>query len=298
MKSYRDNNDLCVVLRRSGERTQDLSLQQLSTIFGHDAVESVDEIPFEKALNKGFEISIENSCKWTLHVDADVIPNKKFLLQFISQSKTLSDEYFVSQPVVFDKLLNQYRPAGVKLYRTGLLELAKTLIPPAAESLRPESYVLKKMAGLGYPGKSTRYPVGTHDFGQYYADIYRKSFVHGQKHGSAIANCRFLIENMRDDLDYFVSVVGTIAGYRSDSIAPIDKEYYEKDTRTMLSHYGLSEKAPMEQDEADRLLNSAQNIVEIYGKYFGKGDYNLAKSKISRYGMRKGIQLALRDIIG
>src|SRR5690606_24769415 len=106
---------------------------------------------------------------------------------------------------MLDKFFGGIRVGGVKVYRTDYLKEAVKLIPEPNESLRPESFTIKKMTDKGYQQLQTNVVVGVHDFEQYYKDIYRKAITHSVKHAQYIPLLRTFWEREgKRDLDYMV----------------------------------------------------------------------------------------------
>lgn len=68
------------------------------------------------------------------------------------------------------------------MYRTALVPLALECIPPPGRELRPERAMLTRLFELGHASRRTGTVLGLHDYGQSYRDLYRKAFLHANKH--------------------------------------------------------------------------------------------------------------------
>ena len=64
-------DSVIVVIRASNERTFDLC-KALCLAQGVESLSIVQEVPFEEALRKCYEIGIASNKKWMVTVDADV----------------------------------------------------------------------------------------------------------------------------------------------------------------------------------------------------------------------------------
>ncbi|MCG8569108.1 MAG: hypothetical protein MJB14_03105 [Spirochaetes bacterium] len=172
--------NVTVVIRSAGERTISVCQNLLESIFSGQDIIILQETPFSKALRKGFEIAIEKKKKWALYVDADVLCGSN-VLKVLDLAEDADEKVFKIQGMMIDKLFGGIRAGGIHLYRTSALETAIKMIPDEGTSLRPESYMMKKMFGVGYKRLLLDIVIGTHDFEQYYKDISRKAYVHINK---------------------------------------------------------------------------------------------------------------------
>ena len=147
------NNELCsdvtVVIRATGERTEALCEQLVLQQVARKNVIVIHERPFNQALEVGYEIVIDEALDWTLFVDADVLLGRTAISRLLTLSSVLGKDTLGIQARVLDKFFGGDRHAGHHLYRTSLLDKARTLIPQPGESMRPETYVMKQMAARG-----------------------------------------------------------------------------------------------------------------------------------------------------
>ena len=236
-------NDLVVVIRSAGERTtvacKELVLQQVP----QHQVHLVREFPFEAALRRCYEIGIESSAKWMMTLDADVLLKEGAVRSFLEEAEKLSEQYFQVEGLLHDKLSCQYRKVGHRMYRTQYLEKAIQCLPMPREAIRPEFTTLQRMEQLGYLSKEITIVFGVHDYEQFLNDIYRKAFVHAQKHSGWVPR---LIEQWRElaerDNDYKIALRGLYDGLMTSSRASIDKRDFTDLAKVALQDLGLSEK--------------------------------------------------------
>jgi len=62
-------------------------------------------IPFTKTLLLGFEFGIATNCKWTVFVDADVLPFENGFFNLCRYAEQMSEKRAVIQGLIFDKFL-------------------------------------------------------------------------------------------------------------------------------------------------------------------------------------------------
>ena len=170
-------SDVLVVIRSSGERTEEACCHLLSRQVPDENIVIIHEVPFEAVVAKTFTLGSERGLRWTLAVDADVLFADEAVAKLMAIAEKADENVFEIQGQTLDKFFAGPRPAGHHLFRTSLFAKALAHVPQEGVSLRPESFVMKKMASTGYPWLQEELIVGLHDHEQYYRDIYRKSFV-------------------------------------------------------------------------------------------------------------------------
>lgn len=174
------NSDITVIIRGSGERTEQLCHTLLSDQISKNNIHLIHEVPFSKALKKSYRIGIEANRAWTLVIDADVLIRSGLISELANRATNAPSFVFAIQTEILDKFFGGNRVGGVKLYRTKLLPEALKIAPDVNN--RPEGFVIKHMHQQGYYVDITQIVCGLHDFDQYYSDIFRKGFQHGVKH--------------------------------------------------------------------------------------------------------------------
>lgn len=220
--------DQClVVIRSAGERTTQWSLEKAQSIFGTQNVVLIDERPMYRAIKKTFEIGIDSGKTWVVEIDADVILRQEGILHLLNTAAGRPESSFFHFGMVFDKLTNGFRSAGNKIIRASHLPEALTLLPEAANQLRPDTYIRKEMALKGYHYYRDVCLVGIHDFEQHYFDLYRKGYLQGVKNRTKLE--RFINnwpKNHNQDPDYLAIEGGMKAGEIHNEALPLHPEYY------------------------------------------------------------------------
>jgi hypothetical protein len=239
------NDRACVIIRAASERTEQLC-QKLIIEQGvsSENLSVLKEAPFSAALKRSFETGIERGLKWTLCNDADVLLRPGAVETMLNLAEQQDEQVFEIQGFILDKFIGGPRNGGIHLYRTSLLPKALEKIPPEESIVRPEFHMLQAMAAIGYPYKTIPYLVGTHDFEQYYLDIFRKCFIHAHKHlYLAEAFLSFWRENAVNDMDYTVALHGFASGVEHFGEVSIDsrQEIYQ----TLLLPYQIQEKSEL-----------------------------------------------------
>ena len=216
-----------------------------------DAVEIVNETPFEAALRRTYEIGLQRGAKWTMTLDADVLLREGAIAELVAEAERLPRHFVQIEGLVHDKLTGLFRKAGHRIYRTRLLTRALEAIPSPGSQVRPESATLQRMQEWGFPSREVGLVVGIHDYEQYYRDVYRKAFVHANKHQVLLADIvsRFKSLPCTDD-DFRIALRGLCDGLMSTSAVRIDTRAYSSNARAAIRDLGIREKDPPERDMA------------------------------------------------
>jgi hypothetical protein len=246
----RANAPLTVVIRSSGERTVHACRELLAQQVCPQHVHTISETPFVRAVERTFEIGIAQQRPWTLAIDADVLPTPDAVRQLLSLTAQLAPSAFELQGMVLDKLLGGPRAAGNHLFRTALLPEALRHIrtEEVARSLRPETYVLRRMAEAGHEWIQHDLVVGLHDYEQYYRDIYRTAFVHAHKHNRQLPYVMALWKRLAEtDRDYQVALWGARDGLAHRGEVRIDvRQFSDSRLQEHLQTRGWSEKPELD----------------------------------------------------
>lgn len=299
-----DSVDATVIIRSVGERTESACRKLiLDQGVGDEALITVNETPFSRALLRGCEIGMDAGKRWTFFVDADLLLRPGSIRRMVEIAEKQPPNVCEVQGYVLDKLFGGARMGGVHVYRTALLSKFIKSIPQEGSDIRPESRALQTMADLGFPWRLIPELVGLHDFEQSYEDIFRKSFVlaHKQIHlVSLFAN--FWRERSNEDPDYRVALAGFAAGLTHQGEVRIDKTaaYY----RQGLNYLELEEKKdlPASKWDLDRVENTIANWQEpeIYWQFFPTGMLSPKPSLVRRsllfmklYSPRRGRKVVM-----
>jgi hypothetical protein len=236
--------DLIVVIRSSGERTFEACRGLVLKQVPFDALEVVKEQPFEKALRRTYEIGIHRSAKWTMTLDADVLLGEGAIKKFVAEAESMPNNFIQIEGLVHDKLTGLFRQAGHRIYRTKYLKKALLQIPSDGTEIRPEYATLQQMEKLGFPSRLIDLVVGIHDYEQYYHDIYRKAFVHANKHQIWLADIiNRWKKYMATDTDFRIALRGLYDGLMYSDLARIDTREYIVRSELAMKELGLQEKA-------------------------------------------------------
>lgn len=253
--------NVTVVLRSCGERTEKLCYQILAQQVPAENIVVIHEHPFAKALDRSFEVGLDFGLPWTLCIDADVLLREGAVATLLKRMKEADEHVFEIQGKMLDKFFGGPMPAGNHLYRTSLLDRARRFVPFDDRTLRPETYVIKEMAKEGYPWLQTEDVLGSHDYEQYYKDIYRKMFVRSRKLGRHIPYLMRYCEQMAvyDD-DYKVGLLGLTANLDVQSL--LDAKSFATEINALLEEEGFQEKEPLNVTAIERFPDKAiENFV-------------------------------------
>lgn len=171
-----ESDDILVVIRSVGERTEKLcEFSVLQNGISKENIVYVKNIsPFSKALKEGYKLAIEYGKKYTFFIDADMVVLPNTLSVMIEAMERLPNKIFFMNPLAYDYLSGLIIRNGPRLYRTSYLQVAIRLIQDESVSLRPETFVVKRMRRLGYRSIDFDYPSALHEFEQYRKDIFRR----------------------------------------------------------------------------------------------------------------------------
>ncbi|MEX1257206.1 MAG: hypothetical protein WEG36_06280 [Gemmatimonadota bacterium] len=251
-----DRDSFIVAVRSAGERTIDACLASLRRQLDGAICHVVNEQPFERALRRCYQIGLESGAEWMVTVDADVLVREGALRDLLAVAAGMPDSFVQAEGLVLDKFAGTYRHAGNRVYRTRLLDVALDALGPPGVELRPESAALARLAMRGAPSLASRVVSGVHDYEQYYRDIFRKTFVQGQKFPE------WLVEKVpqwkasgAQDPEFAIATRGFFDGYGSSELARVDALEYVERARRVLEESGLREKSPLQcvGDDFDRL---------------------------------------------
>lgn len=239
-------SDVTVVIRAAGERTEALCEQLALQQVPHEHVVVIHERPFTTALRTSYELGLDGGLLWTLCLDADVLLCETAIPRLLALADELGKDALGVQPRILDKFFGGPRPAGVHLYRTCLLNEARTLVLEVGQTLRPETHVMKQMAARGHDHVPATDVVALHDFEQFYRDIYRKTFVHAHKHRRYVSHLGRLWQRLAaEDPDYQVAVWGLRAGRIFDGPLQLDVRCFPQEIDALLRMQGWQEKGDL-----------------------------------------------------
>ena len=259
-----ENDDITVIMRSVGERTEFHCKRILCEIFGKDNVFCVRNIsPFSAALDKAYEIGIKANKKYTLMVDADVLLDKERTIEFINTVDAIQNHegpFFTTEVYVYDRFRRRPVLAGINLYLTELLNNARVYTKNG--SIRPETTTIKGVANDGYHSIYVPMVIGIHDFFQYYRSIVKKAMVFSKKHPE-FQHWKECPE--KPDREQYYLLEGLKLGRQCDKIV-VDDRYLDE----LINNSGLDfdDQERLSQEEVEKKLNELSNrfIYTVFTK--------------------------------
>lgn len=236
-------DDVTVIVRECGERTSERCMELLRALCGRDDVTRIGAADFTTVLRRSLEAGLAAGRRWTLCIDADVLPLPA-LAALVSGARHLEHDVFAVQGLVLDKLLLCRRPAGNHLYRTRYLERALPLVGHG--QVRPETAMIQAMAARGYGLYQARTVIGLHDHEQYLSDLYGKAWLHGHKHAQ-LAELLVAAWQARAaaDADYQVALAAFAAARERPGVPRLARAETAAAAAAALDTLGLREKSPL-----------------------------------------------------
>lgn len=179
-------DDCIVVIRSVGERTEELckyAIQQ-NGINPEHIFMIKNKAPFSKALKEGHKLAIKQNKTFTFFIDADqiILPNS---LEFmLNVAINLPKKTLFINPLCYDYITRKIISNGPHLYRTKYLKYVLKNIPEEKDSLRPETFSVKKTAKEhGLEIVYLDFISSFHEFEQYNRDIFKRVFNKIKKMG-------------------------------------------------------------------------------------------------------------------
>ena len=240
---------LAVIVRTAGERTFPACSALLRSEIAGVCIDVASERPFEATLRRSYEIGIARNTKWTMTLDADVLVRAGALRTFIQEAERLPEHFLQIEGLVHDKLTGLFRKAGHRIYRTRHLRKALEALPAPGLEARPEYATLQRMQECGFPSREINLVVGIHDYEQFYGDIYRKAFVHANKHQVWLAEMvNRWRKNAASDPDFRIALRGLCDGLMSTGVASLDTRKHSAAAAAALRDLTMKEKDPLPED--------------------------------------------------
>ncbi len=256
------DRDLIVVIRSSGERTEEMCRKLVLREISADRVHVVRQFPFESTLRASYTIGGNSDAKWMMTIDADVLLRMGAIQDFLSEAEQLPDHFFHTEGLIYDKLTGRYRKAGHRMYRTSMLGKALDLIPELGSEIRPEFTTVNRMADAGHLSRETSTIYGIHDFEQFYEDVYRKCFVHARKHRDWVGGLISYWQSNLNDTDFRVALRALYDGLTMDTHISIDKRLFSDLASQAMIDLSLTEKdTPSDYLQMEQLVNEVLNRV-------------------------------------
>lgn len=264
------------IIRSTGERTTECCKSLLAEIFPENTIILINEVPFEKAIYEGYKRGIECGREWTLIIDADVLPYKPGVENFLKCAFNVDNTVFVTMGQIIDFAWCGIRSGGIRLYRTSMLSEAIVLIPEFGTKGRPESAVLHAMKARGKPFYMADIIIGIHDYEQSYKDIFRKGIQHENKHRPFKGCMESLWKRESvNNHDYTVALMGMKIGEIITINNYVDVQKYPENISQLLKLAGLEEKSPLHSNEI-----SNNDLEKIIVSWKPSSEYQLMMERI------------------
>jgi len=269
MPQLANNPPFIAVIRTAGERTFNACKSLILKQIHKDNLHIVNERPFEAALRRCYQIGIESNAKWMITLDADVLLRKNAIVGLLSEAEVIPTDHFQIEGMVLDKLTHRFRWAGYRCYRVKYLQTALSLLPADRAEIRPEFTTLEKMTVQGYPFLRSNQAYGIHDFEQNYRDVYRKAYVHADKHQSWLPEILATWKRLaREDTDFRIALRGAYDGLLATESPRIDTRDYSEQAERAMTDLGLTEKDELLGEccgfpEVEALINDAVNSTDV-----------------------------------
>jgi len=240
--------DVTVVIRESNERTRDVCYKLIAQQVPEQHIVMIREVPFSRAVQRTFEIGLEQGQSWTLAVDADMLLLPDAVKTLVQLMEKQASDVFVLRGTLLDKLLVQVRIGGPHLFRTSLCEQALGFCQNFDNQIRPETFITEKMHAAGYRSHFESYCASLHDFEQSYTDIFRKCVVHAHKHRDVLGHLEDIWRRMaQHDSDYQIAMLASVIGGSFYDDVQIDTRQFPDQISELLEFVGLKEKMPLSQ---------------------------------------------------
>ena len=240
---------LHVIVRSAAERTAEYCCAELVRQTSPAQVERVEAAPFWRTLREGWERGLASGAEWVLSIDADVIPAPDAIQRVPACVQNAGAEAGVITCLIQDKLMGGMRFGGVRIYRARAIPDLLAVMPQQGSDVRPETATINRAVERGWRELQVPALLGIHDYEQYYRDIYRKAFLHMQKHGYMAA--RFLPawkEKAALDADFRAALVGVGDALVQESEVDCDVQHAAYKPEEALARIGLTEKGPFSYD--------------------------------------------------
>lgn len=256
-------NDVCVVIRSSGERTEGLCHSLVAEQVGEDRVFVITEHPFAQAIATGFDVAQEINAPWTLILDADVLLKTDAICEFMRIYGRY--DMFAGYALVLDKFWGEPVGRGVHFYRTEYVREARELVDFDPQLRKPGTFVIRKMQARGHLFLPLGLISGLHGFEQSYQHIYVSMFNRAIREGKTteylLRRCRVVADT---DDDFRVACAGLEDGMeRKDSVLYLDFSSYP-DIKPCLDVLGIKDKETLNTSESrylpDQLLTKPRSL--------------------------------------
>jgi hypothetical protein len=172
-----------VAIRSIGERTEEACLRIVQSQLGSASqVKLIKNKKFSEAHIESIESALRSDSQWALFLDADVLLRKDAIREMLREAQKISFPFYQFNFRILDRGFSG-ETYGVHFYSMEHFETAVKIKRIILEAQRPEHQLCFEMAKrYGIPSISSDITVGLHGYQQYYADLYRTTFVRAVKY--------------------------------------------------------------------------------------------------------------------
>ena len=238
---------LGAIQRRCGERTEDRYLVSLTSF---DYLETTRGRDLFDAAANSLRIACEIAAEWTIFADADMrlYPGARDAIKAVVCEA--ADDVYQLRFLCDDKILA--RPIyGLHVHRNALAPPALAWFEGRGERcLKAESRNIKRfMREHHLRTVSSDLVVASHDFGQYFRDVFRKHVIRGLRSPRRIEAMLDALRDRIDDPDVRAAMEGLSRARYLGSVVDASREVVSADG--FYTATGLVERAPMSEDCED-----------------------------------------------
>ncbi len=242
-----NKNDFTVCVRSTGEFTTKRLLHDIVYQIGSNKkVHLIKNLKFHQAVDKCFQLAIQDKSKWLITLDADLLIKPDFMKIYLNIANSMRSKEIEAHAMTVDRLFMKYRSAGNRLYRVSSLPLLKKLLGKTKNNIRPEGSMLREAVRLGFKIKPTNDVVALHDFFQFSHDLFRKGYLCSFKHSSHSSHLLSTWKKLgNESTDFLILLRGFSFGKNSTEEFTLDnksdlfkrqfedlsRDYYEYDNR-------------------------------------------------------------------
>lgn len=225
-----NTSSLTIIIRASGESTVSSLEKQLNNqVKAEDYLHIMDElVGFEEKLKNGFDLALSINNDFSVFIDGDILLQDNALKRIREMIPLLRDGDLGFGLRLWDQFYDSPKYRGLHVYRTSLLSKALDYIPDSGETLRPESFMKKRMWKLGHPWRNdiSRYVVGIHDYYQKPSDIYYKFLIRSKRSQEDITLLKSKFRDQTNNNDFKIALRGLEDGVKLDTVVN-DKRLYK-----------------------------------------------------------------------
>jgi len=276
--SDRRIDDLTIIIRSVGERTEEACLQIVLSQFDRESqIHVIKDKPFAEAHIESIKLALNYCRRWSLFLDADVLLQENTIAEILHEAKSISTPFYMLNFRVLDRGFGGPTYAGVHLYSANHLAASLQFENNAHNDQKPETRMCIEMAQqLKIPSINSARLVGLHGYEQFYGDLYRTAFVRAVKHKNYFDYfLKFYRINFHEKTDDFKFMLwglldGRIFTLKHDKV-PLDKKFYTPYLNQACTILKMQEKEPY-------ICN--QNDIDTVISDFSPTDHYLSVQKV------------------